>query len=77
VIRPLVIKHTEIYSGRIHLLVLTLASVFIIASGGLGRVGGIVFIIAYLLYLRHSISSFKDIFFSRSVDCIPVSLTKD
>ncbi|MCX9012261.1 MAG: calcium/sodium antiporter [Candidatus Methanoperedens sp.] len=61
VIKPLAIKHTEIYSGRIHLLILTLASTFIIASGGLGGVGGVVFIIAYFLYLRHSISAYREV----------------
>src|SRR3972149_10903690 len=35
VIKPLVLKHKELYSGRIHLLILTLASAFILASSGL------------------------------------------
>lgn len=61
VIRPLVIKHTEIYSGRIHLLILTLASVFLLASGGIGRISGAVFIIAYILYLRNSIEKYREV----------------
>lgn len=61
VIRPLTVKHTEIYSGRLHLLILTLASAFIIASGGLGSAGGVVFIIVYLLYLRHSIIVYREV----------------
>ncbi len=60
VIRPLTVKHTEIYSGKIHLLTLTLASIFILASGGIGRIGGIAFIIAYILYLRHSIKVYRE-----------------
>lgn len=61
VIKPLVIKHTEIYSGRIHLLILTLASVFILALGGIGRIGGIMFIIAYILYLQNSIEKYREL----------------
>ncbi len=57
VIKPLAIKHTEIYSGRIHLLILTLASAFVLAAGGIGRVGGAAFIISYIFYLRHSIDT--------------------
>ncbi len=61
VIKPLVIKHTEIYSGKIHLLILTLASVFLLAAGGIGRIGGAVFIIAYILYLRNSIEKYREL----------------
>ncbi len=61
VIKPLVIKHTEIYSGRIHLLILAIASVFILASGGIGRIGGIIFIIAYILYLQNSIEKYREL----------------
>ena len=61
VIKPLVLKHKEIYSGRIHLLILTLASAFILASRGLGRIGGIVFIFAYILYLRQSIKMYREL----------------
>ena len=61
VIKPLVIKHKEIYSGKIHLLILTLASAFILASSGLGRIGGAIFILAYLLYLWHSIKMYREL----------------
>ncbi|SNQ60245.1 calcium/sodium antiporter [Candidatus Methanoperedens nitratireducens] len=61
VIRPLTVKHTEIYSGKMHLLILTLASIFILASGGIGRIGGIAFIIAYILYLWHSVRVYREI----------------
>ncbi len=61
IIKPLAIKHTEIYSGRIHLLILTLASVFILASGGIERIGGIIFIIAYILYLQNSIEKYREL----------------
>ncbi len=60
VIKPLAIKHTEIYSGRIHLLILTLASGFLLASGGIGRIGGAAFIIAYIFYLRNSINTYRE-----------------
>ncbi|MDP2767525.1 MAG: calcium/sodium antiporter [Candidatus Methanoperedens sp.] len=60
VIKPLAIKHTEIYSGRIHLLILTLASAFLLASGGIGRIGGAAFIIAYIFYLRHAINTYRE-----------------
>ncbi len=61
VIKPLVIKHTEIYSGWIHLLILTLASAFILISGGIGRIGGIIFIFAYILYLKNSIEKYGEL----------------
>jgi len=61
VIKPLTLKHAEIYSGRIHLLILALASSYIIALNGIGRIGGMVFIAAYLLYLRHSINVYKEL----------------
>lgn len=60
IIKPLAIKHTEIYSGKIHLLILTLASAFILAAGGIGRIGGAAFIISYILYLRHSINTYRE-----------------
>jgi cation:H+ antiporter len=60
VIKPLAIKHTEIYSGKMHLMILTLASAFILASGGIGRIGGAAFIISYIFYLRHSINTYKE-----------------
>ncbi len=61
VIKPLTLKHAEIYSGRIHLLVLALSSAFLIAFNGIGRIGGVLFIAAYLLYLRHSINVYKEL----------------
>ncbi len=61
IIKPLAIKHTEIYSGRIHLLILTLASAFILVAGGIGRIGGIAFIISYIFYLRHSINIYREL----------------
>lgn len=61
VIKPLVIKHKELYSGWIHLLILTLASAFILASSGLGRIGGAIFMLAYLLYLWHSIKMYREL----------------
>ena len=61
IIKPLTIKHTDIYSGKIHLLILVFASVFIIASGGIGRIGGTAFIILYLFYLRHSVSAYREL----------------
>ncbi|MCZ7373038.1 MAG: hypothetical protein O8C60_05185, partial [Candidatus Methanoperedens sp.] len=61
IIKPLVIKHTEIYSGWIHLLILTLASVFLLVSGGIGRIGGVAFIIAYVFYLRNSINRYREL----------------
>jgi cation:H+ antiporter len=60
IIKPLAIKHTEIYSGRIHLLILTLVSAFILAAGGIGRIGGAAFIISYIFYLRHSINAYRE-----------------
>lgn len=61
VIKPLVIKHIEIYSGWIHLLILTLASAFILISGGIGRIGGILFIFAYILYLKNAIEKYREL----------------
>lgn len=61
IIKPLVIKHTEIYSGWIHLLILTLASVFLLVSGGIGRIGGLMFIFAYILYLKNSIQKYREL----------------
>jgi cation:H+ antiporter len=60
IIKPLAIKHTEIYSGRIHLLILTLASAFILVTGGIERIGGVAFIISYIFYLRHSINTYRE-----------------
>lgn len=61
IIRPLTIKHTEIYSGKVHLLILAFASAFIIIAGGISRVGGMAFIVAYIIYLRHSIKIYREL----------------
>jgi cation:H+ antiporter len=61
IIKPLVIKHTEIYSGWIHLMILTLASVFLLVSGGIGRIMGAVFIIVYIFYLQNSIEKYREL----------------
>ena len=61
IIKPLSIKHTEIYSGKIHLLILTMASAFILIENGIGRIGGTLFIIAYIFYLRHSIDTYREL----------------
>ena len=57
IIKPLAIKHTEIYSGRIHLLILTFASAFIFAAGGIGRIGGAALIISVIFYLKYSVTT--------------------
>jgi len=61
IIKPLAIKHTEIYSGRIHLIILTLASAFLLFAGGIGLIGGAAFIILYIFYLRHSIITYREL----------------
>ena len=61
IIKPLAIKHTEIYSGRIHLLIMILVSAFMLIAGGVGRIAGVVFIISYILYLRHSIDKYSEL----------------
>lgn len=61
IIKPLVIKHTEIYSGWIHFIILILASAFILVTGGIGRIGGIAFILIYVFYLRYTINSYREI----------------
>lgn len=58
-IKPLPIKHTEIYSGWIHLFILTMASIVLIAGNGLSRIVGLVFSVAYLLYLRKVIREYR------------------
>jgi cation:H+ antiporter len=60
IIKPLAIKHTEIYSGRVHLLILTLASAFILVTGGIGRIGGAAFIISYIFYLKYSVTTYRE-----------------
>ncbi len=52
IIKPLAVKHTEIYSGWIHLFILSAASFILLIGSGLGRIGGLIFVIAYVAYLR-------------------------
>lgn len=61
IIRPLIIKHTELYNGRIHLFILTAASTFIIVAGGINRIAGGLFIICYFLYLWHLIKTYREL----------------
>ncbi|MFZ3169344.1 MAG: calcium/sodium antiporter [Candidatus Methanoperedens sp.] len=61
IIKPLAIKHTEIYSGRIHLIILTFASSLLLFTGGIGRIGGAALIILYIFYLRHSIITSREL----------------
>lgn len=61
IIKPLAIKHTEIYSGKIHLMILALASALLLFAGGIGRIGGAAFIILYIFYLRHSIIAYREL----------------
>ncbi|KAB2948016.1 MAG: sodium-calcium exchanger [Candidatus Methanoperedens nitroreducens] len=61
IIKPLAIKHTEIYSGKVHLIILTLASSLLLFTGGIGRSGGAVLIILYIFYLRHSIITSREL----------------
>jgi cation:H+ antiporter len=58
-IKPLPIKHTEIYSGWVHLFILTMASIVLIAGNGLSSIVGLVFSVAYLLYLRKVIREYR------------------
>lgn len=60
-IRPLSLRHIEIYSGRIHFLILAFASIYLVLGTGIGRIGGIIFIIAYILYLKFSISAYSTV----------------
>ena len=58
-IKPLPIKHTEIYSGWIHLFILTMASIFLITGNGLSRIVGLIFFVAYLFYLWKVIREYR------------------
>jgi len=60
-IKPLTVKHTEIYSGWVHLFVLTLASVVLLTGNGLSRIGGLAFVIFYILYLREVIREYQTV----------------
>lgn len=58
-IKPLPIRHTEIYSGWIHLFILSMASIVLIVVNGLSRILGLVFAVAYLLYLWKVIREYR------------------
>jgi cation:H+ antiporter len=58
-IKPLPIKHTEIYSGWVHLFILSMASIVLIVGNGLSRIFGLVFAVAYLLYLWKVIREYR------------------
>ena len=58
-IKPLPIRHTEIYSGWIHLFILSMASIVLIVGNGLSRILGLVFAVAYLLYLWKVIRDYQ------------------
>lgn len=58
-IKPLPIKHTEIYSGWIHLFILTMASIVLITGNGISRIVGLIFSVAYLLYLWKVIREYR------------------
>jgi len=60
-VKPLTVKHTEIYSGWVHLFVLTLASVVLLTGNGLSRIGGLAFVIFYILYLRKVIREYQTV----------------
>jgi cation:H+ antiporter len=53
VIRPLPVKHEEVFSGKVHLIVLVLASMLLVLGNGVSRLGGLILIISYIFYIRH------------------------
>ncbi|MDO9517619.1 MAG: calcium/sodium antiporter [Methanosarcinaceae archaeon] len=61
IIKPLVVKHTEIYSGWLHLFILTAASFILLLGSGIGRITGLVFVLAYVAYLRKVIKEYETI----------------
>ena len=61
IIKPLVVKHTEIYSGWIHLFILSSASFVLLIGNGLGRIGGLVFVLVYVVYLRKVIREYQTV----------------
>ena len=61
IIKPLVVKHTEIYSGWVHLFILTTASFILLIGNGLGRIAGLVFVLAYVAYLRKVIKEYETV----------------
>ena len=38
-----------------------MASVFILIENGIGRIGGNLYIIAYILYIRHTIDTYREL----------------
>lgn len=60
-VKPLTVKHTEIYSGWLHLMILTFASAVLLAGSGLARIGGAVFLLVYVLYLRKVIREYQTV----------------
>ncbi len=61
VIKPLVVKHTEIYSGWVHLFILSSASFILLIGNGLGRIAGLVFVLAYIAYLRKVVKEYQTV----------------
>ena len=59
IIKPLVVKHTEIYSGWVHLFILASASSIILLGNGLGRITGLVFVLAYVAYLHKVVKEYE------------------
>jgi cation:H+ antiporter len=60
-VKPLTVKHTEIYSGWLHLMILTFASAVLLAGSGLARIGGAIFLLVYVLYLRKVIREYQTV----------------
>ena len=61
IIKPLVVKHVEIYSGWVHLFILTAASSILLIGSGLGRIAGLVFVLAYIAYLRKVVKEYQTV----------------
>ena len=59
IIKPLVVKHTEIYSGWVHLFILTAASLILLLGNGLGRITGLIFVLAYVAYLHKVVKEYE------------------
>lgn len=61
IIKPLVVKHAEIYNGWVHLFILTVTSIILLLGSGLGRITGLIFVLAYVVYLRKVIREYESI----------------
>ena len=61
IIKPLPVRHTEIYSGRLHLFILTAASIVLVLGSGLGWIAGIIFVSGYFLYLRKVVKEYRTV----------------